>query len=229
MDAAAGRTAPSNRHPTSQRPKPGGRNTSPGGIDDPMARCPSRVPHHHRPLPFQIVQMPDSHPALRSPPRLSHRSPMAARIPTMRSRRRDSVAHQMATRCVDVTSFNDRPCLPASAPFTAKTARHRALHSRLVRHHPLRRHPGGSRGLHQAVAPARDVQASSQRAASRIRMHREQRRPRSLREAASDRSRAAKTLVEPYGDRRSSETGRLGASASPDERHPPQVFPIPNP
>src|SRR5690554_280935 len=66
-------------------------------------------------------------------------------------------------------------------------AGHGAVDARFLRDASLPGRDGRSRGLHEAVDDARGVPAAPERAAPRVRVHREQRRYRALREAAEER------------------------------------------
>ena len=184
-DAAAGRTAPP-REPPPYKPAAEAQRQdylARRGIDDPMARCLlSGVPRITiRPLPFQIVQMPDRSSCSTKPITVPHhadRRPSASRRCWSRRILGIRSAHwEGDTLVVDVTSFNDKTWLAGVGTIHSEKLHVTERYTRdSLRHDSLRRDHGRSRGVHEAVAPARDVQASSERAASRIRVHREQRR-----------------------------------------------------
>ena len=178
------------------------------GIDDPMARCLlTGVPRiKFRPLPFEIVQLPDRvimlyeiHHAFRIIP-TDGRPPPEDAEPSYLG---ESVARWDGdTLVVDVTSFNDKTWLERRRHHPhGGVARHGALHARFVRDDPLRGDDGGSRGADEAVDDQGDVPAAPRRADSRVRVHREQRGLGALRALAARGAALLKKLLEPLGRR----------------------------
>ena len=177
------------------------------GIDDPMARCLlTGIPRiNFRPLPFEIVQLPDRvimlyeiHHAFRIIP-TDGRAPPEDAEPSYLG---ESVAHWDGdTLVVDVTSFNTQTWLTGVGTIHTEdlevTERYTRDSFDTIRYEV---DDGGSRRLHEAVDDQGDVPAASRRADSRVRVHREQRGLGALR-ALLQEAPLLKKLLEPFGRR----------------------------
>ena len=145
------------------------------GIDDPMARCLiSGVPRiSFRPLPFQIIQMPDqmvflyeTHHAFRVIPTDGRPHPEDMEPSYLG----DSVAHwEGDTLVVDVTGFNTKTWLIGVGHRAQReTAGDRALHAGQLQHDSLSGDDGRSGGVHKTVERRGDLQAASGRTHPRV-------------------------------------------------------------
>ena len=163
------------------------------GIDDPMARCLlTGVPRiNFRPLPFEIVQLPDRvimlyeiHHAFRIIP-TDGRPPPEDAEPSYLGESVGALGRRHVRRRRHVVQRQHLAHGRRHDPHRG-LARHGALHARLVRHDPLRGDDGRSRRAHASRGRIRETfRLRPGERHPRVRVHREQRGLAALRALAA--------------------------------------------